>query len=149
MLLKEKIRILRKNREWTQAQLADKLSLSPDAVQKWESGDNTPPLTTVQDLARVFETNVEILANDEIEVMSYYKIETIPAEELLTDVIYHNNLDSDHTLYDAHLHKGAVLHRFNNPAGVPYSAIYIGGHEIYSCERDHEKRMIDYWNEMH
>ena len=32
----EKLRILRKNKEWTQAQLADALSVSESTVQKWE-----------------------------------------------------------------------------------------------------------------
>ena len=46
----EKIRILRKNREWTQAQLAEALSVSESTVQKWEVDKNTPPVTEIKRL---------------------------------------------------------------------------------------------------
>lgn len=54
MTLAEKIKVLRKNRCWTQAVLAEKVNLSEDAIQKWEVGINTPPLEAVKQLAKVF-----------------------------------------------------------------------------------------------
>ena len=40
-----------------------------------------------------------------------------------------------------------TLKRFNNAAGVPYSAIYDkNGREIFSCERKYEEDMIATWN---
>ena len=56
--------------------------------------------------------------------------------------------DSPHEIItDVRLRNNGVLHRFNNPAGVPYSAIYVGDQEKASCERDRESDMIRWWNE--
>ena len=48
----EKLRILRKNKEWTQAQLADALSVSESTVQKWEVDKNAPPVSEIKRLRR-------------------------------------------------------------------------------------------------
>ena len=54
--------------------------------------------------------------------------------------------ESNHVVYDADLKASAKLHRFLNPAGCAYSAIYVDGEEIWSCERDYEAQMISNWN---
>ena len=43
---------------------------------------------------------------------------------------------------------GAELHRFNNPAGVAYSAIYEGNIELMSSERYGESAMVKYYLKM-
>ena len=51
--------------------------------------------------------------------------------------------DSKHNIYIIEgLPDYVTLHRFTNPGGVPYSAVYIGDYEAYSHERKHEQRMI-------
>lgn len=42
---------------------------------------------------------------------------------------------------------GAFLLRFNNPAGVPYSAIVEDGLQVMSCEREKQDGMISAYNE--
>lgn len=146
--LNEKIRTLRSNRGWTQRELAERMYVSEDAVSSWERGINTPPLDMAKNLAEVFDTSLETLTDDAVCVPVIHEVESIPSDELRTDVVFpQGKQDDDHILCDAELRKGAVLHRFKNPAGVLYSAIYIGTHEIYSCERAHEQQMINYWNE--
>lgn len=148
MELKEKIRNLRSNRGWTQRELAERMYVSEDAVSSWERGINTPPLDMAKNLAEVFDTSLETLTDDAVCIPMIHEMESIPSDELRTDVVFpQGKQDDDHILCDAELRKGAVLHRFKNPAGVLYSAIYIGTHEIYSCERAHEQQMINYWNE--
>ena len=49
---------------------------------------------------------------------------------------------SVHIVYDVNLKNGGKLHRFENNAGVLYSAIFVGSMEMFSCERAHEKNMI-------
>jgi dUTP pyrophosphatase len=44
------------------------------------------------------------------------------------------------------LKAGAQLHRFNNNAGKPWSAIYVNGEEIWNFETSGEAKMIDHWN---
>lgn len=59
-----------------------------------------------------------------------------------------NVLDSNHIIVtDVEVAHNGVLHRFKNLAGVPYSAIYVGEIEMYSCPREDESRMVQYWNE--
>lgn len=38
--------------------------------------------------------------------------------------------------------------RFKNEENIPYSAIYLNGAELFSCERNREQNMIKYWNGM-
>lgn len=52
--------------------------------------------------------------------------------------------DSEHEIVMTLIGNG-VLHRFNNPAGVPYSAIYVDGVELKSAERADEGRMLLNW----
>ena len=59
-----------------------------------------------------------------------------------------NRRDSEHIIVnDVKLKCNGVLHRFTNHAGAPYSAIYSGDYEYYSCPREDEEKMIKYWNE--
>lgn len=147
MELNDKIKNLRINKRWTQKELAEKLHISEDAVSSWERGINTPPLDMAKNLSKVFDISLETLTNDEVYIHINYEVENIQKNVTLTDVVFpQGKQDSDHILCDDNLPKGAVLHRFKNPAGVPYSAIYIGNREIFSCERAHEQQMIDYWN---
>ena len=136
----EKIRVLRRNKGWTQAQLAETLSLSESAIQKWEAEKNAPPITELKRLAEVFQIPAAALIDDAIDIPEYYEIDSVPAEEF-----YPRNACRDatpHQVLDAGLQNGATLHRFQNPTGVPYSAIYIGNTEICSCEREHEQGMV-------
>ena len=101
-----------------------------------------------KNLAEVFDTSLETLTDDAVCIPVIHEVEGIPKDVLRTDVVFPpEKSDFEHILCDASLRKGAVLHRFKNPEGVLYSAIYIGSHEIYSCERANEQQMINYWNE--
>lgn len=53
--------------------------------------------------------------------------------------------DTPHEVYTDDLLKryGAEIHRFNNSAGVPYSAIYRDGFEEMSDPREREGEMIE------
>lgn len=58
--------------------------------------------------------------------------------------------DSEHEIvFSERFEDGAVLHRFINGGGVPYSAIYYGGYEAVSNKREEERDMIDYYREFH
>lgn len=59
-----------------------------------------------------------------------------------------DELDSVHEIIeDVILGGNAKLHRFLNGGGAPYSAIYRNGVEVWSCERNHEAKMIKDWND--
>ena len=141
MTIGEKIKTMRENREWTQAAMADMLSVSPDTVQKWEVEKNTPPTAEIKRLCELFDVSADLLLDDEISVDAYFEIDRAPG------IFCSGHDEGEHVIYDAALRKEAKLHRFDNPAGCAYSAIYVCGKEVYSCERAHEAQMIKYWNE--
>lgn len=60
-----------------------------------------------------------------------------------TDRLRQHRNDGDHIVLEAGLKGSALLHRFQNKAGVPYSAIYDSNmNEIMSTERAREHIMI-------
>lgn len=65
MNIGKKIAYLRKEMEWTQAELAEKLFVTDKAVSKWEQGAGCPELNTVVDLANVFGVSTDYLLKDE------------------------------------------------------------------------------------
>jgi transcriptional regulator with XRE-family HTH domain len=52
---------LRKERDWTQVELADRLHVTHQAVSRWETGDSFPDLATLAQLAQVFKVRVDNL----------------------------------------------------------------------------------------
>lgn len=68
----------------------------------------------------------------------------------LMDSLLHG--DSEHEIVMT-FKNGAQLHRFNNPAGVPYSAIYVQDEkglwiEYWSHTRENEERMVKDYQEL-
>ena len=55
----KKIKIKRKLSNMTQGQLAKKVGVSAQQVQKYESGDNRVAASTLYDIAAIFETNID------------------------------------------------------------------------------------------
>ena len=142
MRLGEKIRILRVNKGWTQAQLAKKLCLSESTIQKWEKGKNTPPLDALKDIAGLFLVHPGELVDENKE---FHEFIFLYEKEISSKC---QRKDSPHKVYDAHLEDGAKLHRFSIHGSIPYSAIYQESKERCSCERERELNMIRDWNAM-
>ena len=63
----EKLQQLRKQHNFTQEQLAEKLFVSRTAVSKWESGRGYPNLESLKCLSKLFSISIdELLSNDEL-----------------------------------------------------------------------------------
>lgn len=67
MILADKITNERKKNGWSQEDLAEKLSVSRQAISKWESAQATPDLSKVILLAELFGVSTDYLLKDEIE----------------------------------------------------------------------------------
>ena len=67
-MLSEKIMILRKQRGWSQEQLAEQLGVSRQAVSKWESGVSVPDLDKVVNMSNIFGVCTDYLLKDDIEL---------------------------------------------------------------------------------
>lgn len=62
--LSENLQLLRKKNRLSQEELADKLSISRQAVSKWESGQSTPDLNKLIILAELYNVTVDSLLKD-------------------------------------------------------------------------------------
>ena len=56
---------LRREKDWTQLELAEKLHVTPQAVSRWETGDSFPDLGLMVELGKVFKVSVDNLLNGE------------------------------------------------------------------------------------
>ena len=61
MNLNERIYELRREREWTQEQLARKLGVSYQAVSKWENAQACPDIAPLPAIADLFEVSIDSL----------------------------------------------------------------------------------------
>ena len=55
------IKKLRKNNNLTQQELAEKLSVTYQAVSKWENGKSIPDISTLKLISELFNVNIEEL----------------------------------------------------------------------------------------
>lgn len=67
----KKIQTLRKNKHITQEQLAEVLSISAQAVSKWENGGSTPDITLLPMIARYFGITMDELFNYRLDALNY------------------------------------------------------------------------------
>ncbi|MBQ8188611.1 MAG: helix-turn-helix transcriptional regulator [Lachnospiraceae bacterium] len=65
MTLGEKITLLRKQKGWSQEELADKLDISRQSVSKWESNASVPDLDKIIKLSVIFSVSTDYLLKDE------------------------------------------------------------------------------------
>jgi putative transcriptional regulator len=63
--MKNRLRVLRAEREWSQADLAQRLEVSRQSVNAVETGKFDPSLPLAFKLARLFETTIEAIFSDE------------------------------------------------------------------------------------
>ncbi|MDR0862310.1 MAG: helix-turn-helix domain-containing protein [Oscillospiraceae bacterium] len=75
------IKRLRRERDWTQEQLAELIGVSDKAISKWESGAGMPDISQVMPLASVFGVSTDTLfgkagTNDDAEVEKFIEANT-------------------------------------------------------------------------
>jgi putative transcriptional regulator len=64
--MKNRLRVLRAEREWSQADLAERLEVSRQSVNAIETGKYDPSLPLAFRIARLFESSIEAIFTDEI-----------------------------------------------------------------------------------
>lgn len=80
MLLADKIIALRKQKGWSQEELAEQLGVSRQSISKWESMQMVPSLDKIVKLAEVFAVSTDFLLREEIEDPNLVK--PVPAESV-------------------------------------------------------------------
>ncbi len=68
MILADKIINERKRNGWSQEELAERLSVSRQAVSKWESAQSVPDIQRVIQMAELFGVSTDYLLKDELEL---------------------------------------------------------------------------------
>lgn len=67
VVLGEKLQEMRKSRDLTQEQLAQRLHVSRTAISKWESGRGYPSIDSLQELSKYFSVSLDdLLSNEEL-----------------------------------------------------------------------------------
>jgi putative transcriptional regulator len=63
--MKNRLRVLRAEREWSQADLAERLEVSRQSVNAIETGKYDPSLPLAFRIARLFGSSIEAIFTDE------------------------------------------------------------------------------------
>ena len=82
----ERIAALRRKENMTQADLADKLGISYQAVSSWERGATMPDISKLLELSRVLGTSVDALLGGEVTEETEKAAAEEPAEKEKTQV---------------------------------------------------------------
>ena len=56
---------LRREKDWTQLELADQLHVTPQAVSRWETGESFPDISLLVEISRLFRVSVDNLLHGE------------------------------------------------------------------------------------
>jgi transcriptional regulator with XRE-family HTH domain len=67
MILADKIVRLRKQFDWSQEELAEKMNISRQSVSKWESTNSIPDINKIIMLANIFDVSTDFLLKDDVE----------------------------------------------------------------------------------
>lgn len=101
MLFNEKLKMLRKENNLTQEELAEKLNVSRQAITKWESGDGTPDIENLKQISILFNTTIDELVKEDKNITA----------EIKEKYTYMEELEIDHTKhFDIHISK---IHELN------------------------------------
>ena len=73
MLFNEKLKILRKEQEFTQEELAEKLNVSRQAITKWESGEGIPDIENLKQISLLFNTTIDELVKEDKDIKTGMK----------------------------------------------------------------------------
>lgn len=64
MTLASKVTMLRKQKGWSQEELAEKMDVSRQSVSKWESGASVPDLSRILQLSELFQVTTDFLLKE-------------------------------------------------------------------------------------
>jgi transcriptional regulator with XRE-family HTH domain len=67
MAVHDKIKELRKEKGWTQAELAERLDMHPVNLNKLEQGKNMPSADSLIRLSDIFNVSIDYLLSDEVQ----------------------------------------------------------------------------------
>ena len=87
MELNEKLQQLRKQKGWTQEEVAEMLYVSRTAISKWESGRGYPSIESLKVISKLFKVSIDDLLSGE-ELISIAETEQKEKTRKMCDLIY-------------------------------------------------------------
>ncbi len=100
MKFEDKLKLLRKESNLTQEELAEKLCVSRQAITKWENCDGLPDIDNLKEISKLFNITIDELIKEEKEVNL----------DLINKYKFTNEIDIDHTKhFDIHLGKNKEM----------------------------------------
>lgn len=87
MELHEKLQQLRKEKGWTQEELAEMLYVSRTAISKWESGRGYPSIDSLKAISKLFKVSIDDLLSGE-ELISLAETEQKEKTQNMRDFIF-------------------------------------------------------------
>lgn len=89
MRLGEKIQTLRKQKGMSQEQLASKITVSRQAVSKWELNETIPDIENLIQLSKILESSLDYLLDDTVKVVSDIPIIKQERQELSKSKVFY------------------------------------------------------------
>ena len=130
MNFSEKLKLLRKNKGFTQEEFAELLNVTRIAVAKWESGQTYPDITNLIQISNIMNVTIDYLVRDQECAVSPSSFERDNVQEIIafrldanvnTYAAFMNETDS--TRLDSH------DFRYENGEYV-YHDTYVGGEQF-------------------
>ena len=73
MLFNEKLKKLRKEKNLTQEDLAERLNVSRQAITKWESGEGVPDIENLKQISIYFDVSIDELVKENLTIINSEK----------------------------------------------------------------------------
>ena len=130
MNFSEKLRLLRKNKGFTQEQLAEKLCVSRIAVAKWEAGQTYPDITNLIQISDIMNVTVDYLVKEQ-----ECSINPLAVEDNDVNEIIRFRLEANVNTYAACMNEtdstrlNSCDYRYKNGEYV-YHDTYVGGEQF-------------------
>ena len=118
MNISEKIQILRRDKEWSQDELAEKLNVSRQSVSKWESGKALPDSEKILAMANLFDVSTDFLLKDEQEPV-FVNDERVNELKEMTDNIV-KNINPELSIHDFRVVDGPMHTNLIFDVVIPY-----------------------------
>ena len=130
MNFSQKLQLIRKNKGYTQEELAGKLDVSRQAVAKWESGQVYPDISNLIQISKLFNVTVDYLVKDQECIVSC-------SDDKMSDInrLVEFRLEANRNTYAACMNETDSTrlnsHDFTyNNGPYTYHDTYVGGEQF-------------------
>lgn len=145
MNFSEKLQLLRKNKGLTQEELSNQLSVSRQAIAKWEAGWSYPDISNLIQISDIMNVTIDYLVRDQDCAISVSEAGSNDAEEIIrfrlkanmnTYAAFKN--EAEPTRLDSHdfeYEEGEYIYHDTYVGGEQFAgeeAIWKNGHAVYA-----------------